>query len=150
MTTFNFGVKVNSKMNKPLFINEGGLLLKKKETYVVGKGKKILVEDNLEALVSSGMALSAKGDLATCHSSNSKTELNNIFNTLDICSISCWKEGSPLKGANGSNESNVLECLRFRPLLVIYILIWRKCGNAYLVILQGAMKFMMNCLLALN
>ncbi|PKU75810.1 hypothetical protein MA16_Dca018311 [Dendrobium catenatum] len=106
-TNFNPGVKVNAKMNKPLVINEGGLLLKKQNTEVASKGKGILLDDNLEAFGSTEMVMLAKGEMASSSSSNSKTGANKDSIAVGRFSVSCVKKGSQSKGANGPNESDV-------------------------------------------
>ncbi|KAI0503906.1 hypothetical protein KFK09_014852 [Dendrobium nobile] len=79
--------RANVRMNKPLIINEGGLLVNKKEADVIGKGKGFLQEGNHEGFCSNGMAMQRNEDVVNFPSTILKKDANHTADVEERCSV---------------------------------------------------------------
>ncbi|PKU64362.1 hypothetical protein MA16_Dca005285 [Dendrobium catenatum] len=100
------GVKVLVKMNKPLIINEGGQEMRKKMPEIVGKGKGILLQGNLEEVLKLGKPKLIKGDKTFSPYSNFKSTTNYGSDAVNLV-YDCGDKGDSY--VRMGTESNVAE-----------------------------------------
>ncbi|KAI0499519.1 hypothetical protein KFK09_017723 [Dendrobium nobile] len=87
------GLKVNA--NKPLIINEGGLLMKKQTVAIAGKGKGIMVEKILDKVKLMEKPLAAKGE--TSFSPSFKNEVISTYEANTVIISSGKDDGKSVK-----------------------------------------------------